>query len=179
LRTTACYRHCERSDTVAARQIVIPAKAGIQYAVAYRFHHWHLWNTGSSASADDDDGIRLCILATHDVRGLLEVPRPLPKPPISLSSSGPRLLTRRPLKPGKRGPKPSEPERRAIFETQSSTVTVIRNSIVKWHTDRCRSVWFCQADGRPRWNWLERATRSRKRLRHEARNSVTGRPFSF
>jgi len=26
---------------------VIPAKAGIQYAAAYRFNHWRLWNTGS------------------------------------------------------------------------------------------------------------------------------------
>ena len=44
--------------------------------MAYRFNHWRLWNTGSSAFADDDDGIRLCILATHYARGLLEtVPR--------------------------------------------------------------------------------------------------------
>ena len=28
---------------------VIPAKAGIQYAAAYRLNHWRLWNTGSPA----------------------------------------------------------------------------------------------------------------------------------
>jgi hypothetical protein len=33
---------------------VIPAQAGIQYAAAYRFNHRRLWNTGSSAFADDD-----------------------------------------------------------------------------------------------------------------------------
>jgi len=27
---------------------------GIQYAAAYRFNHQRLWNTGSSAFADDD-----------------------------------------------------------------------------------------------------------------------------
>src|SRR3979409_1057049 len=31
---------------------------GIQYAAAYRFNHWRLWNTGSSACADDDSGER-------------------------------------------------------------------------------------------------------------------------
>ena len=30
------------------------AKAGIQYAAASRFYPNHLWNTGSSAFADDD-----------------------------------------------------------------------------------------------------------------------------
>jgi len=30
---------------------VIPAHAGIQYAAAYRFNHWRLWNTGSPAQA--------------------------------------------------------------------------------------------------------------------------------
>jgi hypothetical protein len=34
--------------------IVIPAKAGIQYAAAFRLNHRCLWNTGSSAFADDD-----------------------------------------------------------------------------------------------------------------------------
>jgi hypothetical protein len=29
------------------RTVVIPAKAGIQYAAAYRFYVWRLWNTGS------------------------------------------------------------------------------------------------------------------------------------
>ena len=32
----------------------MPAKAGIQYAAAYRFHNCCLWDTGSSAFADDD-----------------------------------------------------------------------------------------------------------------------------
>jgi hypothetical protein len=43
-------------DTGTATQpsAVIPAKAGIQYAAAYRFDHWRLWDTGSSAFADDD-----------------------------------------------------------------------------------------------------------------------------
>src|SRR6266436_2882192 len=36
-------------------QPVMPAKAGIQYAAAFRFNHRRLWNTGSSAFADDDD----------------------------------------------------------------------------------------------------------------------------
>ena len=31
------------------RDLVIPAKAGIQYAATYRFNHCCLWNTGSSA----------------------------------------------------------------------------------------------------------------------------------
>jgi hypothetical protein len=34
---------------------VIPAQAGIQYAAAYPFNHCCLWDTGSSAFADDDD----------------------------------------------------------------------------------------------------------------------------
>ena len=33
---------------------VIPAQAGIQYAEAYRFYHFCLWNTGSPAFAGDD-----------------------------------------------------------------------------------------------------------------------------
>ena len=33
----------------------MPAKAGIQYAAAYRFHRLLLWNTGSPAFAGDDD----------------------------------------------------------------------------------------------------------------------------
>jgi len=31
-----------------------PRRRGIQYAAAFRFHHRRLWNTGSSAFADDD-----------------------------------------------------------------------------------------------------------------------------
>ena len=34
--------------------VVIPAKAGIQYAAAYRFNQCCLWNTGSPACAGDD-----------------------------------------------------------------------------------------------------------------------------
>src|SRR5438045_9453791 len=33
-----------------------PRKRVIQYAAAFRFHHHFLWNTGSSAFADDDSG---------------------------------------------------------------------------------------------------------------------------
>ena len=32
-----------------------PRMRGIQYAAAFRLHRWRLWNTGSSAFADDDD----------------------------------------------------------------------------------------------------------------------------
>ena len=35
---------------------VMPAKAGIQYPAASRLKHRRLWNTGSSAFADDDSG---------------------------------------------------------------------------------------------------------------------------
>src|SRR5437588_12756051 len=38
----------------------MPAQAGIQYAVAPRFFHWRLWNTGSPACAGDDTG---CVFA--------------------------------------------------------------------------------------------------------------------
>jgi hypothetical protein len=35
-----------------------PRMRGIQYAAAFRLNHWRLWNTGSSACADDDgDGL--------------------------------------------------------------------------------------------------------------------------
>ena len=49
-------------DCFAARVVtrdVVPAKADIQYAAAYRFHHCCLWNTGSPAFAfaGDDDQI--------------------------------------------------------------------------------------------------------------------------
>ena len=37
------------------RRTSSPAKAGNQYAAAYQLHHCCLWNTGSSAFADDDD----------------------------------------------------------------------------------------------------------------------------
>ena len=50
------HRHCERSEAIhsATQRIVIPAKAGIQYAAAYRFNHCCLWDTGSPAFAGDD-----------------------------------------------------------------------------------------------------------------------------
>jgi hypothetical protein len=35
---------------------VMPAKAGIQYPAASRLKLGRLWNTGSSAFADDDSG---------------------------------------------------------------------------------------------------------------------------
>ncbi|OCK54415.1 hypothetical protein LMTR3_26400 [Bradyrhizobium sp. LMTR 3] len=47
-----------------ATTIVIPAKAGIQYAAAYPFDHCCLWDTGSPAFAGDDNGICVCDLAT-------------------------------------------------------------------------------------------------------------------
>jgi hypothetical protein len=34
--------------------IVIPAKAGIQYAAPFRLNHERRWNTGSPAFAGDD-----------------------------------------------------------------------------------------------------------------------------
>jgi len=30
-------------------------RRGIQYAAAYRFNHWRLWDTGSPAFAGDDN----------------------------------------------------------------------------------------------------------------------------
>jgi hypothetical protein len=42
--------YCLTSSTV------MPAKAGIQYPVASRLERYPLWNTGSSAFADDDNG---------------------------------------------------------------------------------------------------------------------------
>jgi hypothetical protein len=42
---------CERRST---RSRHTPRRRGIQYAAAFRFHHQRLWNTGSSAFADDD-----------------------------------------------------------------------------------------------------------------------------
>src|ERR1700742_5015671 len=35
---------------------VMPAKAGIQYPAASQLKHCRLWNTGSSAFADDESG---------------------------------------------------------------------------------------------------------------------------
>ena len=64
-------------------EVVIPAKAGIQYAAAYRFNHCYLWNTGSPAGvchrarrrrdpvAGDDDRICLHVPAARCARGLL------------------------------------------------------------------------------------------------------------
>ena len=43
-----------RREIAASYSVVIPAKAGIQYPAAYPFNHWRLWDTGSSACADDD-----------------------------------------------------------------------------------------------------------------------------
>jgi hypothetical protein len=37
------------------QKLVIPAKAGIQYAAALAIGPQRLWNTGSSAFADDDN----------------------------------------------------------------------------------------------------------------------------
>src|SRR4051812_18986795 len=49
--TTCCEM---RGDSLASKEVVIPAKAGIQYAAASRSTNRRLWNTGSSAFADDD-----------------------------------------------------------------------------------------------------------------------------
>ena len=51
---------------------VMPAHAGIQYAAASRFNHCCLWNTGSSAFADDDGCVRSHSRDANCVRGLLE-----------------------------------------------------------------------------------------------------------
>ena len=51
----------EKADTYPG---VIPAKAGIQYAVAHRLKNNRLWNTGSPACAGDDTGVWVRILAT-------------------------------------------------------------------------------------------------------------------
>jgi hypothetical protein len=60
-------------ETACPPTAVIPAKAGIQYAGAYRLNHWRLWNTGSSAFADDDSRrmTQLHDLAARFARGLL------------------------------------------------------------------------------------------------------------
>jgi hypothetical protein len=44
----------ENGHEFASHPAVIPAHAGIQYAAAYPFDRRPLWNTGSSAFADDD-----------------------------------------------------------------------------------------------------------------------------
>jgi hypothetical protein len=49
-------REQRRGNAVACLSAVMPAKAGIQYAAASRLKHRCLWNTGSSAFADDDIG---------------------------------------------------------------------------------------------------------------------------
>ena len=41
------------SDRLIGRHT--PRMRGIQYAAAYRFNHWRLWNTGSPAFAGDDN----------------------------------------------------------------------------------------------------------------------------
>src|SRR6516225_7112579 len=47
----------------------MPAEAGIQYAAASRLEHSRLWNTGSSAFADDDNGACGCLkIESQNVR---------------------------------------------------------------------------------------------------------------
>src|ERR1700716_3392238 len=36
--------------------VIVRLDRTVQYAAAYRFHHWRLWNTGSIPFAGDDDG---------------------------------------------------------------------------------------------------------------------------
>jgi hypothetical protein len=44
-----------RAIALVIPTVVIPREGGgIQYAAAFRFNHHRLWNTGSSAFADDD-----------------------------------------------------------------------------------------------------------------------------
>jgi len=45
----------DRTD--ASFTVIPPRKRGIQYAAAFLLYHWRLWNTGSSAFADDDDRV--------------------------------------------------------------------------------------------------------------------------
>jgi pimeloyl-ACP methyl ester carboxylesterase len=45
--------------------VVARLDRAIQYAAAYRFSHWRLWNTGSPAFAGDDSSICFCIPATQ------------------------------------------------------------------------------------------------------------------
>jgi hypothetical protein len=54
---TAPQRHCEPTGPRACMPSDChpPRMRGIQYAEAPRLHRWRLWNTGSSAFADDDD----------------------------------------------------------------------------------------------------------------------------
>src|SRR5215207_7221990 len=61
------YDNCE----IVARHA--PRRRGIQYAAAYRFNHWRLWNTGSPAFAGDDsrEMTQLHDLAARFARGLL------------------------------------------------------------------------------------------------------------
>jgi hypothetical protein len=51
-----CIRHSGAKSAAQTRRHT-PRKRGIQYAAASRFHRWRLWNTGSSAFADDDSGV--------------------------------------------------------------------------------------------------------------------------
>jgi hypothetical protein len=39
---------------IAMCKVAENSRRGIRYAAAYRFNHWRLWNTGSSACVDDD-----------------------------------------------------------------------------------------------------------------------------
>src|ERR1700739_2033453 len=73
--------------TFAAPQtVVIPAKAGIQYAAAFRFYHERLWNTGSPAFAGDDDWglIFKQLRASTDTR---RYPRGAMRPSYALTSA--------------------------------------------------------------------------------------------
>ncbi|MGC2781698.1 MAG: hypothetical protein WA418_39280 [Bradyrhizobium sp.] len=54
----------ERAEHVTFISTVMPANAGIQYAVTARLNHERLWNTGSSAFAfADDDSV--CMVSNN------------------------------------------------------------------------------------------------------------------
>jgi len=67
-----CAPHHEGLRRYPSPSCHAPRRRGIQYAVASRFNHCGLWNTGSSAFADDDRGMCLGVLAVRCTRGLLK-----------------------------------------------------------------------------------------------------------
>jgi hypothetical protein len=85
-------------DYEAASSRHTPRMRGIQYAAASRFSRWCLWNTGSSAFADDDNGEysrgamrpKFCIpFALPKIRGRREDRvRAAPAVPCAMGDSG-------------------------------------------------------------------------------------------
>ncbi|EJN14507.1 hypothetical protein PMI42_01917 [Bradyrhizobium sp. YR681] len=54
--------------------VSFPAKAGIQYAAAFRLNHSRLWNTGSPAFAGDDQRVWDCYILSNACRSIFPVP---------------------------------------------------------------------------------------------------------